>query len=84
MSNETTITNIAAVDVTKQLRLTLDRIETDNHATEYELAFGASDGDDNFPTIDPDEIPALIDTLTELYRTHRAHIYRDDTSNARP
>lgn len=67
-SDEATITNLAAADVTARLHLTLDRIAGDGRPAEYELTF---DGNGNFPTIDPDEIPALIDALTVLYRQWR-------------
>lgn len=73
------ITNAAVVDVAARLRLTLDTI-TEHDATVYELAFGTPDECGDFPTIDAEQIPTLIDALGELYRTYCEHTYRDDTS----
>ncbi|WP_138842742.1 hypothetical protein [Rhodococcus pyridinivorans] len=73
------IRTVVAADVAMNLRLTLDRLEHGD-GPEYELAFGTPDGCDDFPLIDPADIPSLIDTLTELYRTYHAHRDRDDSS----
>jgi len=73
------IANAAVVDVAPRLRLTLNTI-TEHDATEYELAFRTPECDD-FPTIDPREIPTLIDALSELYRSYCTHIFRDDASD---
>ncbi|MDJ0398858.1 hypothetical protein [Rhodococcus rhodochrous] len=73
----TQITTVAAADVATKLRLTLDRLEHGD-GPEYELAFGTPDGCDDFPLIDPADIPPLIDALAELYRTYHAHLDRED------
>ncbi|QOW00615.1 hypothetical protein RCF27_10215 [Rhodococcus pyridinivorans] len=75
----TQITTVGAAYIAANLRLTLDRLEHGD-GPEYELAFGTPDGCDDFPLIDPADIPSLIDALTELYRTYHAHLDREDSS----
>lgn len=75
--DETTVKTVTAVDVSTNLRLTLDWLKPDNGPA-YELAFGTPGGCDDFPTIDPADIPTLIDVLGDLYRTYHARLDRED------
>ncbi|WP_343466582.1 hypothetical protein AAI421_21350 [Rhodococcus aetherivorans] len=75
-ADELCLEQLATAQVGDRLRLTFDRLDAVSPTgarlpSEYLLSFGKPVGVDDFPELHPEQIPALIDELTVIYRQWR-------------